>query len=302
MAAAFNEGSWAPQIGLMGTFLLLLFPNGRLPSPRWRPVAWLCAVTIVVLPVVIAFSSDRLDQSPLPGTPNPLAGRIPDSVLNVLLAVFLPLFPVCVLACATALVVRFRRSSDFERLQLKWLTAAGASVAALYLLTMASRLVTWTLTPSGADGAWFSVLGTTAVLSFVLLPAAIGIAVLRHRLYDIDVVIDEALVYGSIAALPPPRCAWWWSFHRCSPLTGAPDLAVAGSTLAVAALFRPARRWIQAVVDRRFYRRRYDAARTLDRFATRLRHEVDLDAVSTDLRRTVEDTVQQDHVSLWLRS
>jgi hypothetical protein len=267
-------------------------------------VAWLCAVTIVVLPVVISFSSDRLEQSALPGTPNPLAGRVPEPLLNVLFAVFLPLFPVCVLSCATALVVRFRRSAGVERLQLQWLAAAGAGVASLYLLAMLSRLFTWTLYPAGVDGAWFSVLGTTAVLSFALLPAAIGIAVLRHRLYDIDLVITKALVYGGLtAALLATYVGSVVVLQPLlSPLTGDSDLAVACSTLAVAALFRPARARIQAVVDRRFYRRRYDAARTLDRFATRLRHEVDLDAVSADLRRTVEETVQPADVSLWLRS
>ena len=217
------------------------------------------------------------------------------------------LLPVCVVACAAALVTRFRRSSGVERLQLKWLATAGGTVAAIYLLLMSLGA----LASLGAFGdesvvraTWLGWLETGTVVSFVLIPIALGFALMRYRLYDIDVVINRTLVYGLLtAALAVVYLSSVLVLQLVlSPLTDQSDLAVAASTLAVAALFRPARARIQAVVDRRFFRRRYDAARTLDDFASRLRHEVDLEAVGADLRATVRDSVAPAHVSLWVRS
>ncbi len=301
VVAALNEGTWAPAIGLMGTFLILLYPDGRLPSPRWRAVAWLSAVTMVITPVAIDFLPGRLEESPVPNVVNPLGWETGQPVLTILLVVFLPLIPLCIVACAVALVRRFRRSHGIERLQLKWLATAGAVVAATYVVTMASTLLTETA-PGVADG-WVEVLQTVSILSFVLLPIAIGMAILRHRLYDIDVVISRALVYGSLTATLAGVYLGTVLLLQLvlNPVTRESDLAVAGSTLAVAGLFRPARARIQASVDRQFFRSRYDAARTLDAFASRLRHELDLDAVAIDLRAAVHETVQPAHVSLWVR-
>jgi len=301
VAAALNEGTWAPWIGLMGIFLILLFPDGRLPSPRWRPVAWLSAVTIVAVTVVIGLEPGLLEEGPVPDMTNPIGLEAAQLPLLVLLAIFLPLLPLCIVASAVALVLRFRRSHGFERQQIKWLATAGSLVAVLYLVTMASTLAT-----SSMDRipSWVLGLQNAATLSFVLLPVAIGLAILRYRLYDIDVVINRALVYGSLsAALAAVYLGLVLLLQLVlSPLTDQSDLAVAGSTLAVAALFRPARGRIQSIVDRRFYRNPYDAAPTLDAFAGRLRHELDLDAVGTDLRAAVRDTMQPVHVSLWVRS
>lgn len=304
VVAGAASGSWAPGIGLMGTFLILLFPEGRLPSPRWRPVAWVAACSIVIVTVTIAFLPGKLESTAVPTMDNPIGSEWAEPALTVLLFVFLPLIPLSILACALSLVQRFRRSSGLERLQLKWLATAGAFVACLYLTTMAATLATDLVPFESGNQAWVDVIQTVSIASFVLIPASIGVAVLRHQLYEIDTVINRTLVYGSLTvALAGVYIGSVLLLQLLlSPFTSQSDLAVAGSTLAVAALFGPARKRFQSAVDKRFYRSRYDAARTLDEFAGRLRHEVDLDAVAEDLSRTVGDTVHPAHVSLWIRS
>ena len=300
VVAALNEGIWAPGIGLMGTFLILLFPDGHLPSRAWRPVAWLCAVTMVLVAVAVVLDPGRLEESPVPTMSNPLAQEWAAPVLEVALAVLVPLLALCIVASAVGLVSRFRHSRGIERQQLKWLATAGAAVAAVFLVTIVSTLLTLATSPTPA---WVTGLQAVSMPVFVLLPVAIGVAILQHRLYDVDVVINRALVYGLLtAALAGVYLGSVLLLQRAlEPLTSQSDLAVAGSTLAVAALFRPVRARIQAGVDRRFYRSRYDAAQTLDVFVDRLRHQVDLDAVGDDLRTAVRETVQPAHLSLWLR-
>jgi hypothetical protein len=301
VAAAISEGAWAPGFGLMGTFLVLLYPDGHLPSPRWRPVALLSAATILLVFIVVDLAPGRLEESPVPTLPNPLAVGSPDTAWAVLL-VTVPLLPLCIVACAVALVRRFRRSVGIERQQLKWLAAAGAAVAAIYLLTMASTLPSQ-MTASDAPG-WVSALQRVTFLPFILLPLAIGIAILRYRLYDVDVVINRTLVYGSLTVTLAGIYLGSVLFLQLvlAPHTSESDLAVAGSTLAVAALFQPARGRIQRVVDRRFYRARYDSARILEGFSDQLRHSIDLGALETDLRRVVTESMQPQHVSLWLHT
>jgi hypothetical protein len=303
IVAGATAGSWALGIGFMGTFLILLFPDGRLPSSRWRPVAWIAGVSMVMVTVIIAFMPGKLAESAVPTMDNPLGSESAEPVLTVLLFVFLPLIPLSILACAASLVLRFRHSSGVERLQLKWLASAGVVVAVLYVIAMAMTLAT-DAPFQDPSRKWALVLQTLSILSFGLLPTAIAIAVLRHRLYGIDTVINRTLVYGSLTvALAAVYIGSVLLLQLLlSSFTSRSDLAVAVSTLTVAALFRPARRRIQSAVDRRFYRSRYDAARTLDDFTARLRHEVDLDAVADDLSRTVGDTVHPAHVSLWIRS
>ena len=253
--------------------------------------------------VAIVFQPGKMEEGPVPAMENPIGSHAAQPVLSVLLAVFLPLLPLCIVACAVALVRRFRRSRGIERQQLKWLATAGAVVAFAYLLTMVSVFLKDTNLISADATGWVTALQTLSVLSFVLLPAAIGIAILRHRLYGIDVIINRALVYGFLTGTLAAVYLGSVLFLQLvlSPLTNQSDLAVAGSTLAVAALFGPVRTRSRHVVDRRFYRSRYDATRTLDDFAVRLRHELDLDAVGADLRAAVHATVQPAHVSLWLR-
>ncbi|MBA2530490.1 MAG: hypothetical protein H0V23_00025 [Nocardioidaceae bacterium] len=303
VVAALAAGSWAPPIGLMATFLILLYPNGRLPSPRWRPIAWLSAANIVAVTAIVVLAPGQLEDSSIPNLRNPLGLESAETVLRVFLPVTLSLLAFSVVACAVALVRRYRRSHGVERMQLRWLAAAGALVAATYLITILASLPTSTGLYSDQSPAWVGLLQTVSILSFVLIPTAIGIAVLRHGLYDLDVVINRTLVYGSLSAtLAGVYLASVLLLQfLLSPLTDQSDLAVAGSTLAVAALFRPARSRIQSLVDRRFYRSRYDAARTLDAFAGQLRHDLNLDAVGTDLCLAVGETVQPTLVSLWLR-
>jgi hypothetical protein len=301
IVAGATAGSWALGMGFMGTFLILLFPDGRLPTPRWRPVAWIAGVSMVM--VIIAFMPGKPAESAVPTMDNPLGSEWAEPVLMGLLFVFLPLIPLSILACAVSLVLKFRRSSGVERLQLKWLASAGVVVAVLYVIAMATTLTT-DAPFQDPNREWALILQTVSILSFVLLATAIAIAVLRHRLYGIDTVINRTLVYGSLTvALAAIYIGSVLLLQLLlSAFASQSDLAVAVSTLTVAALFRPARRRIQSAVDRRFYRSRYDAAHTLEDFTARLRHEVDLDAVAEDLSRTVGDTVHPAHVSLWIRS
>ena len=300
VAATVASGIWAPALGLTGTFLILLYPDGHLPSPRWRPVAWLSAVTVGALTVVLLLSPGQLEAGPVPSVSNPLALEWARSVLEIALAILLPAFALCILASATGLVWRFRGSRGVERQQLKWLATAGALVASLFVVNIIASILT---SASGREPGWLTVLDHAGFLLFALLPISIGIAILRHGLYGIDVIINRALVYGSLTAVLAGAYLGSVLLLQLvlNPVTRQSELAVAGSTLAVAALFRPVRARIQGTVDRRFYRSRYDTARTLATFGRRLRYELDLDAVGADLRAAVHETVLPAHVSLWLR-
>jgi hypothetical protein len=280
--AWFSTWVWVPGGVALVVYFPLLFPSGRLLSARWRPVAAAAIAAAAFLSVGIAFSPGRFDDLPQVENAYGVAGTGGD-VFRAFQSLGWLLLVVCLVASATSLVLRFRRARGVERLQLKWVAAAsGLLVASFFLWEVWEGLV-----PLG--------IGAMVV--------AAGIAILRYRLYDIDVVINRTLVYGVLTAtLAGAYLATVLLLQvALSPLTEESDLAIAGSTLAVAALFRPARRRIQAIVDRRFYRRRYDAARTLERFGTRLRDQVELDSLSGELRAVVAETMQPAHVSLWLR-
>jgi hypothetical protein len=306
VAAAINEGTWVFGILAMGVYLVLLFPDGHLPSPQWRWVAWVAGAAALVVPLGIALSPGGLEEAPVVGLVNPLATEELTPYALALTAVGLPLVPLCIVAAAVSLALRFRRSAGTERQQITWLATAGALVAALFAVTLGVTLVA-EIAAGGGSGpgrlaAIASVLQEASILSFLLLPLAIGAAILRYRLFDIDLVVNRALVYGSLTALLAGVYLGSVLLLQLllQPLTEQSDLAVAVSTLAVAAAFRPARRRIQAAVDRRFYRRRYDAAQTLAAFTGRLRHRVDLDAVGAELTQAVRETVEPSHVSVWM--
>jgi hypothetical protein len=289
-------GSWPWYIafGLILTFLLLLFPDGRLPSPRWRPVAWAAAVNMAVLSFWAAFAPRPLEGPPgMP--PNPWAidraaglFRVLDDIAGLILVAL------AVLSLAS-LVLRFRRSRGTQRQQLKWFTYAALLTVGTWILLGATGLDERL---SGPIWLLFS------MITVWLIPAAIGIAILRYRLYDIDRLINRTLVFGLLTALL--AAVYAGVVLVLGQLFGGlgdqpPSWAVAGATLAAAAVFQPARRRIQEVVDRRFNRRRYDAARTIEAFSVRLRDQVDLGTLSAELLAVVDQTVQPTRASLWLR-
>ncbi len=287
-AAWYGNLSWMPFILVPVTFLLLLFPDGRLLSRRWRVVAWCAGVGIAG-----SFVVEGLRPGPIPDYPqisNPYG--VESGALDGLEALTALVLLVGILGSALSLILRFRRARGEQRLQMKWLAFAGTVAAVTVPVgTVASELV--------GEIAYVPIM-----LSVLGLPAATGVAILRHRLYDIDVVINRTLVYGALTATLALTYLGSVLLLQLalSGITEESGLAVAASTLAVAALFRPARTRIQDVVDRRFYRRKYDAARTLERFGTQLRDEVDLDALGSELRAVVSETMQPASISLWLRA
>jgi hypothetical protein len=290
LSAWYNSWWWYPTIILATVFTLLVFPTGRLLSARWRPVAWLTAAITVTAVALTAFAP-TLDLGERIKLRNPigLAG-IPDPYLSALGTVLFGLLPVCTGAAVVSLVLRFRRSQGVERQQLKWFTYAG-------VLGFSWSVVDLVV----PDVAPFNVFSG---LTIALVPVAAGIAVLRYRLYDIDRLINRTLVYGLLTALlagiyTGGVLILGQVFGRVG--RDPPSWVVAAATLTVAALFQPARRRIQAVVDRRFNRRKYNAAKTIEAFSTRLRDEVDLDALSTELMAVVDQTMQPTTASLWLR-
>jgi hypothetical protein len=289
--------AWVGGPGLLGifAFLLLLFPDGRLPNRRWRPVAWLSAIAIAVVTFAHAFGPGPLRNSDFPSVTNPFGVEALAGVRDLLeFSAFLLMFAT-ILASAVSLVGRFRRARTLERQQIKWFAFAGAFLAAVFL---AGPTFLWS--PAVPGWIW-----TTAFFFAVAgMPISAGIAILRYRLYDIDLLINLTLVYGSLtAALVALYFGAIVVLQRIFVLlTGEKStLAVVASTLVIAALFTPLRRGIQSFIDRRFYRRKYDARRTLVSFSATLRDETDLEALNKELVGVVRETMQPAHVFVWLR-
>jgi phage terminase large subunit-like protein len=279
--------SWTyiPALGPAAILTMLLFPTGAPPSPRWRPVGWIALGAGLVATLSRALAPGALTSADFAWVDNPLA------IHGLgLAAVADASFVICILMAPLAvasLVVRYRRSQGVERLQLKWVTTAFCIAVAAIAATLPLNDAGWPVLLAG----------------LLLISGAVGVALLRYRLYDIDVVINRALVYGALTATLAATYVGSVLLLQLalSGITSGSDLAIAVSTLAVAAAFRPARTRIQEGVDQRFYRRRYDAQLTLEEFSTRLRDQVDLAALDAELRSVVAETMQPAHVSLWLR-
>ena len=295
-----GKGTGPTAIALLGTYLILLFPDGKLPSRRWRPLAWLSGTVIVLNFVVgILAPGPLLD---LRNVSNPFGLEEYPWMADARDAAGL-LLPLCMLASALSLVLRYRSSGREVREQIKWIAFAALVVA----VTVSAAVTYGTFTSEAIGGAglsWGNILEDTITLSFAGVPVAVGFAVLKYRLYDIEVVINRALVYGSLSAtLALVYFLGIVSLQRLFvALTGQKStLAVVASTLVIAALFNPLRRRIQSFIDRRFYRRKYDARKTLEAFSAKLRDETDLDALNAELMGVVRETMQPAYVSLWLK-
>jgi len=281
-----------PALFAAPAMLFLLFPNGNLPCRRWRVVFWL--VILTTCSAMVSGALDPvLDDAPFKGVVNPFGLDPPRAVLDTLSYFGWPGMAASFLLAAFAMILRLRRSRGVERQQLKWIAAA----AAVLPLASGAGVVSYYL-------GYELVGGLLATFSFVPVLFAAGYAVLRYRLYDIDVVINRTLVYGSLSVmLALLYFGGVAGLQRLlAPVAGENgQLAIVASTLAIAALFNPLRRRIQRFIDRSFYRRKYDAKKTLEGFSARLREETDLDHLSRDLVGVVRETVQPEHVSLWLR-
>jgi MFS family permease len=284
---------WYVVLGLL-SFVLLLFPSGQLASRRWRPVAWVAAAATAAIGLSAAFEPRPLEGLGSAEVINPLGIQGAEAVFEVLGTVVAALGVVMILAAAS-MVGRFRRARGDERQQLKWFAAA----AVLSVLVWLAFIV-----PQVADRAPLAVRIVIASTWLLAVPVAIGVAMLRYRLYDIDRLINRAVVYGLLTALLGAVYAGGvLVFGQLFGGIGAqpPSWVIAGATLAAAAVFRPARRRIQAAVDRRFNRRRYHAAKTIEAFSARLRDEIDLDTLSAEVLAVAEQTMEPTVLSLWLR-
>jgi hypothetical protein len=296
--AVLSQLGWVPFVVGLAFYLPLLYPSGHLPSPRWRPVAFLGIVAIL-------FSTVQNALGPFtPGTypavdRNPLAIGGPVGQIASLLgsaSTAIGIFAVPLIAASLA--IRYRRASGIERQQLKWLAAVAVIVGPALAIAITAGNDTTGVGAVIGGVAWLIVL-----LGFGLLPVAIGIAILRYRLYEIDRLISRSIGWATLTLiLGGVFVAVIFAFQTVlAPLTGSNALAVAASTLVVAALFQPLRRRVQGLVDRRFNRAGYDAERAAAAFATRLRDEIDLEQLTAEIMATVSRTVEPASGSLWLR-
>jgi hypothetical protein len=289
-AAWLSSWLWSLLLYVPTSSVLLLFPDGRLPSPRWRPVAWGVAIGAAGGVAGLALKAGPLTDFPQIANPYGVAGPVVGiaGVVGSIVAAG------SMVASAVSLIVRLRRTRGEQRQQLKWLAYWGA--VAVAAIGVGALVIPWSVPVS-------ILIMSVAMLG---LPIFTGIAIVRHRLYDIDLIINLTLVYAILSAtLAVVYFGGIVVLQRVfAGLTGQeklPQLAIVASTLAIAALFAPLRRRIQSFIDRRFYRRKYDARKTLEAFSTKLREETDLSALSDDLTSVIEETMQPAHVSLWLR-
>jgi hypothetical protein len=283
-----------PSLFAAPALLFLLFPDGHLISRRWLVVFWLVIAATCVTMLSSALDP-VLDDAPFKGVVNPLGVDTSGTPFPLITPFGWPGMAAGLLAAAVAMIVRLRRARGVERQQLKWI----ASAATVLPFASLASVVSWYM-------GWYLAASILPFLAPVLIPLAAGYAVLKYRLYDIDVVINRTLVYGSLTATLVlvyfgGVVSIQGLFQAFTGRAEQSQLAVVVSTLGIAALFNPLRRRIQAFIDRLFYRRKYDATRTLEAFSHRLRDETDLETLNNTLVSAVRETIQPAHVSLWLR-
>ena len=288
-------GTWPWSVGLPGIYMILLFPDGRLPSRRWRPFAWFTGVVIGLMPVLFLLPTQgkQLEQYPW---------------LIIVASFSLLVLPACILTSAISLVLRYRRSGEEVREQIKWLAFAASLVGVVYFGSILTELLFApdSLITNETPPLWVTLQRFLFVQSFAAVPIAVGFAILKYRLYDIDIIINRALVYGSLTLMLlivyfAGVVTVQTLFRTLTGQQQQPQLAVVISTLAIAALFSPLRRRVQRFIDRRFYRSKYDARKTLEAFSARLRDETNLEALNAELVSVVRETMHPEHTSLWLR-
>lgn len=286
-------GDWIFGLGfgISATYLLLLFPTGRLPSPRWRPVSWLAAISLIMMLLGVLLGTSAFEGLPID---NPLAMESSHPLLLLFEGGGFYLLFMTMLASVASLVVRYRSAVGEERQQLKWV-AFGVVILGAGVATS----VLWELINGTAELS-DDTENLVIAVSLTMIPVSIGVAILRFRLYDIDRIISRTVSYGVVVALIAAV------FFGSATLLGSllpndSPLSVAASTLSVAALFNPLRRRVQRFVDKLFNRSRYDAGRTMDAFSARLRTEVDLDQLARDLQAVAVETMQPTSLALWLR-
>lgn len=289
-----SSWAWFPGIAVLATWALLLFPDGRLPSRRWRVVSYLASLMIVLVVVGIAFIPGRMEPFNPSLTPsmNPFGIEGARNLLETLMSVGFPMVPLLGVTCALSMAFRYRASRPEQRQQIKWF---AFSTVILVLIILFEDPISIVVGEAIADV--FFLIG-------MLLPSVgAGIGILKYRLYDIDVVVNRTLVYALLTAILAATYLGIVVMMQglLAGVTAESDLAVAASTLAVAALFRPLRTWVQSFIDHRFYRRKYDVSATLGRFSARLRDHVDLDSLNRELLDVVSETMQPAHVSVWIR-
>jgi hypothetical protein len=282
---------WVPAVGLLGTHLPLRFPDGNLPSEKWRLYSRLCTAVIALTTFVLAFEPTE----PMSSSQRALIDAM--SWTQALQPLII-LFPLSFIGAIASVFLRYRRSSDEHRAQIRWIAFGGA----VFLVDYVSLFVAIVVLKVPERSAAFEWWTNATILAYCLIPVAIGFSVLKYRLYDIDLIINKALVYTALTiALGAVYLIVVTLLGQVlRPVTGTSQLAVAGSTLAVAALFRPARARIQALIDRRFYRRRFDVSQTLDAFSARMRENIALESLSQELMVAVQQTMEPVHLSLWL--
>jgi hypothetical protein len=290
--------TWLPPIVFVGVLLPLAYPTGHLPSPRWRSVVVIVVMAMTLTLIQAAFSPFSPGSAP-PGMRNPLAvsGALA-SVLSLMSAAASLAAVVCFPLAAASLVVRYRRASGVERAQLRWFAAVAALIGVSFALGLSTSSATSGVLVLVSNVAW-----SCLFIGLALLPLAIGIAVLRYRLYEIDRLVSRSIGWGVLTVILGSVFVGLVLGLQTllAPFTGSNELAVAASTLLVFSLFQPVRRRVQGLVDRRFNRARYDAQAAVDAFAERLRDEVDLEILQGSLLRLVEATLEPKASGLWLR-